>query len=63
AASVPPTKCTDRFTWLTDASPDGSVAWSLDKFLETADEMMGRRGIEVSAGYAERARTLSEGRR
>lgn len=47
--------CVPPFAWRTDA---GESAWRLDKFMDTARAMMGRRQTEVSTAYSDRIREL-----
>lgn len=48
--------CIEPFAWCTDA---GNRRYRLEKFVEVARAMMGRRKVMPSAGYLERLRHLS----
>ncbi len=63
ACSVPPPTCTSRFAWITDA---GQKVHRLDRFLETAQIVMKRRGetlhpAERGALMALHARSVGSG--
>ncbi|MCB9837712.1 MAG: hypothetical protein H6813_00085 [Phycisphaeraceae bacterium] len=45
ASTAPPPTCVGRFEWITDA---GRSRFRLDKFLQTAQAMMGRRDVELT---------------
>ncbi|MFM9995976.1 MAG: hypothetical protein ACKVU4_09255 [Phycisphaerales bacterium] len=47
--------CVAPFAWRTDG---GDSVWRLDRFMETARAMMGRRQTEASAAYSDRIREL-----
>ncbi len=55
ASSTPPPTTVPRFAWLTD---DGERVFRLEKFLEVARTVMGRRGREPSTAYEARVIAL-----
>jgi hypothetical protein len=54
--AAPPTSV-PRFAWLTD---DGSRTYQIDKFIEVAKTMMGRRHVQASGAYLDGLRALHE---
>ncbi len=53
--------CIDRFAWATDAAPSmplGTSRYRIEKFLEVAKAVMGRRKLEMSDVYAARLMAL-----
>lgn len=55
ASTAPPPTAVGRFAWITDA---GERVYRLDRFVETAREMMARRKTEPSAALLERLGAL-----
>lgn len=57
ATTAAPPAFTDRFSWCTDA---GIRSFRMNKFIEIARTVMGRRGIEPSEDYIARLNTLAQ---
>lgn len=57
ATTAAPPAFTERFSWCTDA---GIRSFRMNKFIEIAKTVMGRRGIEPSEDYIARLNTLAQ---
>ncbi len=55
ASTAPPPTCIGRFEWITDA---GRSRFRLDKFMQTAEAMMGRRDVPVTEAMRTRLAAL-----
>lgn len=55
ASTAPPPTCVGRFEWITDA---GRSRFRLDKFMQTAEAMMGRRDVPVTEAMRTRLAAL-----
>jgi UDP-N-acetylglucosamine diphosphorylase/glucosamine-1-phosphate N-acetyltransferase len=57
ATTTPAVGCIAPFSWCTDG---GTRRYALNKFVETARAMMGRRGVKPSEAYVRRIQSLLE---
>ena len=62
ASTAPPPPTVRRFSWITDAaSGEGAPRYKLDRFLEAAQRMMSRRGVDLTPALRARITALHEG--
>jgi len=55
AAGAPMSGCVERFAWVTDG---GRQTYRMERFLDVARVVMGRRGVEMGEAYTGRIEEL-----